>query len=154
MAEESEKARGRYDVSGNIEVQYVDAAGTVLRNKLGITDLTALQTAEEQSLARAYRDLLHEVRTDTPVTGDLLRHIHNRIFGDLYDWAGRWRTVWISKVGTTWPAPDFLDANMRAYEQNVLRKYSAGDLGAAFKRDYAPMIEIIRLALGHAQRGP
>ena len=125
MAEEPKKARDRYDVSGNIETQYVDAAGTVLRNKLGITDLAALQTAEEQSLARAYRDLLGEVRTDTPVTCDLLRHIHARIFGGLYDWAGRWRTVWISKPGITWPAPDFLDANMRAYEQNVLRKFPA-----------------------------
>ena len=217
MAEESKKAGDRYDVSGNIEAQYVDAAGTVLRNKLGITDLITLQTAEEQSLARAYRDLLREVRTDTPVTCDLLRHIHARIFGDLYDWAGRWRTVWISKPGTTWPAPDFLDANMRAYEQNVLRKFPAADLGeecafcaavgeiqgeflvihpfregnartiklaadllaaqtgrpllvydqsddgqrryieaarAAFKRDYAPMIEIIRRALAQARNRP
>ena len=129
MAEESKEARDRYDVSGNIEVQYVDAAGIVLRNKAGITDLITLQTAEEKSLAHAYRDLLGEVRTDTPVNCDLLRHIHARIFGGLYDWAGRWRSVWISKPGTTWPAPDFLDTNMRAYEQNVLRKFPATDLG-------------------------
>ena len=119
MAEELKKAGGRYDVSGNIEAQYVDAAETVLRNKPGIRDLVTLQTAEEKSLARAYRDLLGEVRTDTPLNCDLLRHIHARIFGGLYDWAGRWGSVWISKPGTTWPAPDFLDTNMRAYEQNV-----------------------------------
>ena len=211
---ESEQRRDRYDVTGNIEAQYVDVAETVLRNKLGITDLGKIQMAEEQSLARAYRDLLREVRTDTPVTCDLLRHVHVRIFGDLYDWAGRWRSVWISKPGTTWPAPDFLDANMLAYEQNVLRKFPANDLNddsafcaavgeiqgeflvihpfregnartiklttnllaaqtgrpllvydqidegqrqyieaakAAFKRDYAPMVEIIRRALAQAE---
>lgn len=109
-------------------VQYVDAAGTVLRNRLAITDLSQIQMAEEEALARAYRDLLREVRTDTPITCDLLRHVHARIFGDLYDWAGHWRSVWISKPGTTWPAPDFLDANMLEYEQNVLRKFPAGDL--------------------------
>jgi cell filamentation protein len=128
MAEESKKSRDRYDVSGNVEAQYVDAAGLVLCNKLGITDLATLQAAEEQSLARAYRDLLGEVRTDTPITCDLLCHIHARVFGELYEWAGRWRTVWISKPGITWPAPDFLDANMRALERNVLRKHPAASL--------------------------
>jgi cell filamentation protein len=125
MAEESKQTRSRYDVSGNVEAQYVDAAESVLCNKMGITDLALLQTVEEQSLALAYRDLLSEVRTDTPITCDLLCHIHERIFGGLYAWAGRWRTVWISKPGTTWPAPDFLDANMRAFERNVLHKYPA-----------------------------
>ena len=124
--------------------------------------------------------------------------------------------MWISKPGTTWPAPDFLDTNMRACEQNVLRKFPASDLGeehafctavgeiqgeflvihpfregnartiklaadllaaqtgppllaydrsddgqrqyieatrAAFKRDYAPMIEIIRRASGKPRGG-
>ena len=49
MAKNPEERRDRYDVSGNVEAQYVDAAETVLRNKLGITDLTALQTVEEQA---------------------------------------------------------------------------------------------------------
>ena len=214
MAKNPEERRDRYDVSGNVEAQYVDAAETVLRNKLGITDLTALQTVEEQAFARAYRFLLKEVRTDTRLTCELLQHIHARIFGDLYDWAGHWRTVWISKPGTTWPAPDFLDANMLAYEQNVLQKFPANDLNddstfcaavgeiqgeflvihpfregnartiklttnllaaqtgrpllvydqsdegqrqyieaakAAFKRDYVPMVEIIRRALAQAE---
>ncbi len=128
MTDKSDQPRNRYDVSGNVEAQYVDAAGTVLQNKLGITDLVSLQTEEEKSLARAYRDLLRETEIDTPITCDLIRHIHARIFSGLYEWAGRWRTVWISKPGITWPAPDFLDANMRKYEQEVLRKYPADRL--------------------------
>lgn len=65
MAEEPREFRDRYDVSGNVEAEYIDVAETVLRNKPGITDSLSLQRAEEQSLALAYRDLLHEVRTDT-----------------------------------------------------------------------------------------
>jgi cell filamentation protein len=126
MADPKKRRRDRYDVSGNVEAQYVDVGQTVLRNRQGITNLAALQAAEESALARAYRALLREVRTDTPLTCDLLRHIHATIFGDLYDWAGRWRTVWISKPGTTWPAPDFLERNMEEYERVVLRKYPVG----------------------------
>jgi len=125
MPDPKKQRRDRYDVSGNVEAQYVDAEQTVLRNRPGITDLATLQKAEEAALARAYRTLLKEVRTDTPLSCDLLRHIHAVIFGDLYEWAGRWRTVWISKPGTTWPAPDFLDRNMDEYERAVLHRYPA-----------------------------
>jgi cell filamentation protein len=123
MGKDREHRRDRYDVSGNVEAEYVDAKKTVLRNKPGITDLHTLQVAEEEELAEAYETLLAEVRTNTPMTCELLRHINLRIFGDLYEWAGRWRTVWVSKPGVTWPAPDFLDRNMQEFERDVLGKY-------------------------------
>jgi cell filamentation protein len=125
MGKEPRKHRARYDVSGNVEGQYVDAEQTVFVNKKGITDLTTLQRAEEEALAQAYEILLTEVRVDTPMTSELLCHIHNRIFGELYEWAGRWRTVWISKPSITWPAPDFLEQNMAAFGREVLAKYPA-----------------------------
>ncbi len=128
MGKKHEEHRDRYDVSGNVEAEYVDAAQTVLRNNLGISDLAALQTVEEQALARAYRLLLTEVRTDTRLTCELLRHIHACIFGELYEWAGNWRTVWIRKPGTTWPAPDFLEQNMLAFEADVLACHPAETL--------------------------
>jgi cell filamentation protein len=125
MVKEPTKRRDRYDVSGNVEAEYIDAEQTVLVNKKGIADLHTLQVAEEESLAQAYETLLGEVRVDTPMTCELLRHIHARIFGDLSQWAGRWRTVWIRKPGVTWPPPDFLDQNMIEFECSVLRKYPA-----------------------------
>ncbi len=128
MAEGPPKRGDRYDVSGSVEAQYVDAAGLVMVNKRGVTDLATLQDLEQQALARAYETLLREVRTDTPMRCGLLRHIHLEIFGQLYEWAGRWRTVWISKPGITWPAPDFLEQHMTAWEQNVLCKYPASAL--------------------------
>lgn len=118
----------RYDVSGNVEAEYVDADGKVLANKPGISDLGTLQIREEEALAAAYEVLLGEVRSDTRMTCDLIRYVHGRIFGELYEWAGRWRTVWISKPGATWPAPDFIDKNMQVFEETVLRKYSPESL--------------------------
>jgi hypothetical protein len=128
MSNERKKHWDRYTVSGNVEAEYVDAEQTVLVNKKGITDLGALQVAEEEAFAAAYETLLGEVRTDTPMTCDLLRHVHERVFGDLYEWAGRWRTAWLSKPGITWPAPDYLDQNMQEFERRVLARYPAHTL--------------------------
>ena len=128
MKDEPKKHRGRYDTSGNIEAEYVDDDCTVLVNRLGITDLETLQIEEEKGLASAYESLLSEVRVDTPMRCELVRHIHQRIFGELYEWAGRWRSVNISKPGVTWPPPRFLAENMGQFEQTVLSKYPAAIL--------------------------
>ena len=113
----------RYDVSGNIEARYIDPEQTVMANKKGITDLPTLEVEEERALAHAYRTLLAEVLEDTPMSVALIRHIHETVFGELYEWAGRWRSVVISKPGTTWPPPAYLDASMQQFEREVLWKY-------------------------------
>ena len=129
MAPEPSKRRDRYDVTGNIEAEYVDADQTVLVNKKGITDLAQLQTLEEEGLANAYGALLSQVRVDTLLTSELTRYVHREIFGELYEWAGRWRTVNISKPGITWPPPAYLDENMTGFEREVLAKFPASALG-------------------------
>ena len=118
----------RYDVTGNVEAEYVDQTRTVMVNKLGITDLLALERLEEEGLFHAYETLLAQARSDTPMTAALLRHIHHQTFGALYEWAGRWRTVSISKPGAIWPPPAYLDRAMEEFERDVLRKYPAAML--------------------------
>lgn len=120
--------RSRYDVSGNIEAQYVDEAETVLLNQLGITDLKTLQVAEESALAKAYESLLREVKIDTPLTCELIKHIHEAIFGELFAWAGRWRRVNISKPGVVWPTAAFLEDSMQTFEQDVLQRFPKSSL--------------------------
>lgn len=116
----------RYDVSGeNPEMQFVDADCTVLQNLLGITDLVTLQNKEEEQLAAAFSLLTSEVRAETPLTCELIRHIHRRIFGSMYSWAGSWRTIQISKEDTVWPPPNFLDQAMKDFERDVLSTHPA-----------------------------
>ncbi len=43
MTENPRPHRDRYDVTGNVEAEYIDAEQTVLVNKLGITALEALR---------------------------------------------------------------------------------------------------------------
>lgn len=125
MDQQPHQRRDRYDISGNVEGEVVDAEQQVLKNKRGFTDPESLQQAEEEGLVFAYEVLLREVRTDTRLSSDLIRYIHAQIFGALYEWAGRWRTVWIKKPGVTWPPPDFLDQAMQAYERDTLAKHPA-----------------------------
>jgi cell filamentation protein len=120
--------RDKYNVSGNVEAQFVDDANEILVNKRRISDLETLQIAEEEALAQAYETLLAEVGTETPMTCALIKHVHGRIFGELYEWAGRWRTVQISKPGAIWPAVQFLDQSTATFEQEVLNKHPAETL--------------------------
>ncbi|QDT49930.1 Adenosine monophosphate-protein transferase VbhT [Symmachiella dynata] len=122
------KRDDKYDVSGNIEAQYVDDAQTVLVNKLDLVDLESIYTAEEEGLANTYELLLSEVRTDTKMSCEILKYIHECIFGRLYEWAGRWRTVQISKPGAIWPAAQYLDQSMADFERGVLSIYPAESL--------------------------
>lgn len=130
MTKKRSSRRDRYDIPGNSEAQYVDEAQAVLVNRLGITDLATLQLAEEESLARAYESLYREVHVDTPMTVALIQAIHARIFGEIFDWAGRWRTVWIRKPGVTWPPPDFLDQAMREFDEKILRTHPPASLNS------------------------
>lgn len=78
---------------------YLDKATGVLRNRLGITDQAELDRAEATLALVRSLELVKQ-----PVEGkyDLahLQEIHARLFGDVYDWAGRIRTVDSSKGDT------------------------------------------------------
>jgi cell filamentation protein len=133
---------GKYDVSGNVESQYMDAASEVLRNRMGITDLRSLQIREEEALAAAYETLLRDVRADTLITCQFIREAHSRIFGELFEWAGRWRTVQISKPGAIWPAAQFLDQSMNDFERFILSPHPAS--GLANDEDFVAAIAAIQ----------
>lgn len=127
VTKDDQHTASRYSVGGS-ENEYMDEVHTVLRNKRGITDLRTLYIEEEKALAKAYEFLLSEVRSDTPVTAELMQYVHGVVFGELYEWAGRWRTVSISKPGVTWPPPDYLDKAMKAFGRDVLKTYPASSL--------------------------
>ena len=88
---------------------YIDPVSGVLRNKL------RLNTAEE--LAAAEREITHAALIlvrESPVRAayDLphLCAIHQRIFGDIYEWAGQIRTVAIAK-GSLFCLPHYIESS-------------------------------------------
>ena len=69
----------------------------VLRNRLGLTDESALHEAERNLSEIAASQLDFDL---PPYDLAYLQRIHRHLFADVYDWAGELRTVDISKGGT------------------------------------------------------
>lgn len=77
------------------EDPYVYSGTAILRNKLGITSAAELEAQERrfatarsmQGVPKGNFDLAH------------LKVIHEHLFQDIYDWAGKIRTVELSKDG-------------------------------------------------------
>jgi cell filamentation protein len=106
------------------EDPYSDPVTGVLYNKLGLGTVAELETAERE-ITHAALILLDE----SPVTPgyDLphLREVHNRIFGDIYEWAGQIRTVAIAK-GAMFCLPQYIDSSAaiifgQLYAEDCLR---------------------------------
>ena len=105
MAEHS-----RYHVSDN-------AAGVnkgILKNKLGIRSKKKLDDAETLLLADTYSHFFALLKQGK-LTFDLslLFSIHRYFFTTLYDWAGKLRTVDISKDGMLFAPVKYLDRSVK-----------------------------------------
>ena len=86
----------KYDYEYERDDRYCYPNSFVLKNKLGIQDADILAEAERRYTALNILEI-----KENPVRGRLdFKHlcaIHRAIFSDLYDWAGKPRTVNISK---------------------------------------------------------
>ena len=88
----------RYDTTGNVEAQFEpDSNARVLANKLGISDPGEMDDIELDLLEQLHEDLLGSIAADQPITVTDLREWHRRWLGNVYIWAGRFRTVNMSK---------------------------------------------------------
>ena len=94
--------------------KYCYPNSNVLINKLGITDIDTLQKAEMDYTFVRLMDLQKK-----PLSGDFsfthLKRIHKYIFQDLYDWAGKVRTVNISKGSSEF----CLVQNIESYAESI-----------------------------------
>jgi cell filamentation protein len=108
---------------------YTDPVTGVLRNKLGL-DAPEELTAAEREITHAALILIRE--SPVRATYDLphLCAIHQRIFGDIYQWAGQIRTVAIAK-GSLFCLPQYIESSsvgiFRALRgENLLRGLERG----------------------------
>lgn len=109
---------------------YRDGSG-VLRNRLGITDVDTLATAERAAAFQRVVELEQH-----PIDGRFdfahLRAIHHHILQDIYDWAGELRTSDTGAFGIPHARPQFLaDELNRVFRQIAAHPLSASDSDAA-----------------------
>jgi len=99
---------------------YVYPGTTVLRNKLGIRDAAKLDHAER-------RLVVDRIAEGIP-TGDFdlahLKAIHRHLFQDIYAWAGKLRTVEISKGGSQFMFRQYIETGMADVHKRIVKAHT------------------------------
>ncbi|TGE23952.1 cell filamentation protein Fic [Hymenobacter aquaticus] len=103
-----------------MKYQAADGEGEVLPNRLGLTERAAVEQAETQGFLLAEQELLEELREDQVFDAAYLQELHRRALGEVYEFAGRYRSVNMSKGGFTFPAALHLPQSMAAFEREML----------------------------------
>ncbi len=118
-----QKKSGRYQPPEGTEAEAEPGShGRVLRNRRGIKRKSEIDRMEYDALLRAQAAALNRVTPQTAFTAELLCRMHYEWLGSIYEWAGQYRTVDVSKGGFTWPPAVFVPQNMENFEQGLLRK--------------------------------
>jgi cell filamentation protein len=117
--------KGKYDTAGLIEAQFEPGSrGRVLKNLLGIKSKREMDRIEAQEQFRALRELMTIYGTSHRFTAADVRKIHKAWLGDIYEWAGNYRQVNISKGGFLFAAAHQVHHLMAEFEKGPLRKYT------------------------------
>lgn len=113
----------RYDTSSLPEDQYEPGSnGTVLRNLLGITSKEELEHVEEVRFERLLEEAVARFDSDHRFTAMDIRWLHKFWLGDVFTWAGAYRTVNIGKGGFMFAAAAHVPELMRQFESDQLTR--------------------------------
>lgn len=108
--------------------EIVDGDGWPL-NYAGCLDHEEVRRQEDLGVARALEHI-SELQDDTPVTLELLGNVHRELMGEIYPFAGEWRTVALAKNGALWPLPPGgIAPQMERIERNLFSRtpFYSGD---------------------------
>ena len=119
------KKDGRYDVAGLTEAQFESGSNEqVLKNRLGITSPSEMDDAEARSLERTMAGLVGQYNEQHRFTAADIRAIHRSWLGEIYEWAGDYRQVNVSKGDFPFAAAARVPALMEQFERDVLARYT------------------------------
>lgn len=112
---------GRYTTASGPEGEYEPGSrGRVLKNLLGITSEAAMDEAEAAAFRAIQKRYYRNITQDTALTSALIRQMHRDWLGSIYEWAGRYRTVDVSKGGFAFPPAYLIEQNMQRLETSLL----------------------------------
>lgn len=119
----------RYDVSDLSAGQFEPGSdGLVLRNKLGIASAAQMDAIETRALADATEEFVNSFDAQHRFTAEDIRALHHRWLGDIYEWAGEYRQVNVSKGGFTFAAAHLVPKLMTDFENRELRIHTPCNL--------------------------
>ncbi|MGR3177994.1 MAG: Fic/DOC family protein [Candidatus Anammoxibacter sp.] len=119
------KKSKRYDTSHLMEDQSEPGSrGRVLKNKLGITSKREMDRHEKSEQMRAVEKLTNIFGVDHRFTASDICEIHKLWLENIYEWAGEYRHVAISKSGFPFAFPAQIFRLMAEFEKGALHKYT------------------------------
>ncbi|MFZ5523387.1 MAG: Fic/DOC family protein [Pseudomonadota bacterium] len=83
------------------------------KNRLGITEPEVLHQVEETLLQQAYQTFIAECEPDTRFDEAYFKSLHLRTFESLYEWAGAYRSVDMSKGDSMFCRANYLERESR-----------------------------------------
>lgn len=115
------KKKNRYDTSNLMESQFEPGSnGKVLKNKLGLISAKEIDQIEAEMLEIAIDKLIRTCEEDHKFTAADICNIHKIWLGNLYEWAGDYRKVNVSKDGFPFAAAAHIPALMAEFEKDSL----------------------------------
>jgi cell filamentation protein len=142
----------RYEASGPEAEFEPGSRGRVLRNRLGITSVRAIQNKESEALLATTHQLVDDVTVDRCFTAADIRGMHRRWLGEIYEWAGEYRSLNISKGEFMFAAAAQVPRLMQQFEQGPLRLYTPCRMNSADEMSAALAIVHAELVLIHPFR--
>lgn len=106
---------------------WIKTADGICLNYAGCLEAEEIKRREDEGVARAMNSVvsLLDRSEPNPITVALIRRIHIDLMGDIYPFAGEWRTVWLHKGDgpTRWPLPPAgIQPVMEIFERDVLSR--------------------------------
>lgn len=119
------QTKGKYDSSDLIESQFEPGSrGRVLKNLRGIKRKREMDLVEAREQLRSLENLIAVYDRDHRFTAKDICGIHAMWLGTVYEWAGRYRQVNISKEGFLFGAAKQIPLLMGQFEKGPLRMYT------------------------------
>jgi len=114
----------RYDTTSSPEGQFQPGSDDkVLLNKLGITDPPEMDEIELDLLEQLGNAVLNEVEADQTINVAGLCEWHRRWLGNVYEWAGQYRTVNMGKGDFQFAASHLIPKLMDDFNDKFLSVY-------------------------------
>lgn len=109
---------------GDEDLQLIQTHDGICFNWAGCLSRAEINRHETDGVNRA-REFVVEFATReiaAPLTLETIQRIHTDMFGEIYPWAGHWRTVTLNKAGITWGVPPYgMEIAMKNFAEHTLK---------------------------------
>src|SRR5437588_6625287 len=115
----------KYEVPGGEDEQFEPGSNrTVLKNKLGITSPDAMAVAKTDALLDAQAGAVEWFEDTRRLSAEVVRRLHREWLGKIYDFAGEYRQVNMSKADILLCAAPYIADQMKQLETHLFAKFT------------------------------